>query len=114
MQTQKAVILSSWEDGSRARSQTRAKWFSTGEQALWAFEAGDPSQGDRLGAGIVEIALATDNQSNEALQHKGTKTKFPLCLNRDGTRSTAPGSRPFLLDLVGAAEDRNTEVHAFD
>ena len=28
----------------------------------------------------MEIAVATDNQSNEALRRKGSTTKFPLCL----------------------------------
>ena len=73
-------------------------WRGLREQAPWAFEAGDPFRviaSLELLAGIVEIALATDSQINEALQREGTTTKFPLCLNSDGTRGTALGSRPF-------------------
>ena len=33
----------------------------------------------KIWASIVEIAEATDNQSNEASQRKSTTTKFPLC-----------------------------------
>ena len=83
------LLLGGWFTGSQPDQRT-AKWFSriTREQAPWALEAGDPFRliaslellAVLFGAGIVEIAVPTDNQSNEALQRKGTTTKFPLCV----------------------------------
>ena len=67
--------------------------------------------GKDLGAGIVEIAVATDNQSNKALQRKGTTSKFPLCLIAMELAAQLLG-RGLTLDLRWRRRDRNAEADA--
>ena len=62
-------------------------------------------------AGIVEIAVATDNQSTEELQRKGTTTKFPLCLMAMEFAAQFL-DRGLSLDLRWRRRDRNTEADA--
>ena len=67
--------------------------------------------GKDLGASIVEIAVDTDNQSTEALQRKGTTTKFPLC-SIEMELAAQLLDRGLSLDLRWRRRDRNSEADA--